>query len=308
MRILIVEDSPSDRQLLRVLLEARFQKESKFREADSLKTAVAYLKVGNIDCVLLDLTLPDSTGRETFEKLHEQFPSVPIVVMTNNRDRNLAVNLIRAGAADYINKNFTDEEDLFTRIMFAIEKDRNSIRVPPRDVETIKKLDSARASLRVAQQEGGSIDKPTYEMTRAVAELSRNMFTELQKINLQLGTFGAEQKALTKQVEILDKELLRGHSTKPSMRTQVDVLQHRLDSHESDIRELREDIDEERQSVVDLEKEQVALKQRSSIMTTKITGRTKIILAVIALISSLIGILGSVYGIQQFSTDKVQAK
>jgi CheY-like chemotaxis protein len=98
MKILIVEDSTSDRELLLELLQQYFMTEAKFREANSLSTAFDYLKRGDFDCVLLDLNLPDSTGWNTFHSLHDTFPSTPIVVVTHNKNPQLAVQLIREGA------------------------------------------------------------------------------------------------------------------------------------------------------------------------------------------------------------------
>ena len=147
MRILIVEDSPTDRQLLRFLLEDQFKEEAKFREAANLDTAFRYLRMGNIDCVILDLQLPDSAGRETFERIHAQYPHLPMIVMTNNKDRELALEMIQAGAADYILKSYTDPEELFRRIVFAVEKHRRTVRVPPESASTVHRLDQAQLNL-----------------------------------------------------------------------------------------------------------------------------------------------------------------
>ena len=130
MKILIVEDDSVQREVLRSLLEARFQQQAKLREADNLKTAFMYLDRADVDCVVLDLQLPDSDGRETFFALHEAHPEIPIVVMTNNLDRDLALAMIKGGAADYLIKNFTNDEEIYRRILFAIERQRRGERVP----------------------------------------------------------------------------------------------------------------------------------------------------------------------------------
>src|ERR1700744_4061072 len=154
MRILIVEDSATDRELLKYLLADKFMSEAKFREASNLATAVKYLDGGNIDCVLLDLQLPDSAGKETFEKLVSRYPDVPIIVMTHNKDRELAVSMIQLGAADYILKSYTDEEELFRRIVFAVEKHRRTVRMPAENAASIHKLERAQANLVTARKSG----------------------------------------------------------------------------------------------------------------------------------------------------------
>lgn len=130
MKILIVDHDSEQREVLRHLLEARFQQQAKLREADCLKTAFGYLARGDVDCIVLDLHLPDSDGRATFHALREQYPEVPIVVMTNNEDRSLALDMIKAGASDYLIKNYTNDEEAFRRILFAVEQQRRGLKVP----------------------------------------------------------------------------------------------------------------------------------------------------------------------------------
>lgn len=130
MKILIVEDDSIQREVLRQLLEARFQHAAKLREADNLKTAFAYLARGDVDCIVLDLQLPDSDGRDTFLTLHDKYPAIPVVVMTHNLDRELALDMIKSGAADYLIKNFTNDEEIFRRIVFAVERQRRGLKVP----------------------------------------------------------------------------------------------------------------------------------------------------------------------------------
>ncbi len=137
-RILIVEDSPTDRELLRYLLEDQFKNEAKFREASSLATAFRYLDQGNIDCVVLDLQLPDSAGRETFQKINERFPDIPTIVMTHNKDRALAIDMIKMGAADYVLKDYTNPDDIFRRIIFAVDRHHRTVRAPTEKVKAIE--------------------------------------------------------------------------------------------------------------------------------------------------------------------------
>ena len=145
MNILIVEDSPSDRGLLHYMLESRFPKEvSQFHEVSTLTKALEVLENQDIDCIILDLQLPDSTGRNTFLRLYERHFHIPIIVMTHNKDRQLAIDMVQAGASDFIIKNFTDEEELFHRIVLTIERHQAQAQKPQNeDVQAIlKKMDS----------------------------------------------------------------------------------------------------------------------------------------------------------------------
>ncbi len=245
MKILIVEDSPTDRELLRYLLEDKFREEAKFREAENLDTAIRYLSGGSIDCVVLDLQLPDSAGKETFLKLTARFPDIPIIVMTHNKDRNLALDMIKAGAADYVLKNYTDPEDIFRRIVFAVEKHRRTVRMSPDKVTSVHKLERAQANMLTAHQSGEhtAIQNTTIATTNAVADISRRMFTELQTITSQLAQNNARMEVIAKTTEVMEVEILKGVGGRPSMRSQVDILDHRIGEIErrfSDFRELTE--------------------------------------------------------------------
>jgi len=139
MRILIVEDNQNDRELLLELLQDHFMAQAKFRTASTLEGAFEYLNRRHTSlapdvpadepyfhCVILDLGLPDSTGRDTFMAIHEAFPSTPIVIVSNNKDQDLAVQLIREGAEDFILKDFSNSTALFRRILFAVERSNRS--------------------------------------------------------------------------------------------------------------------------------------------------------------------------------------
>ncbi len=81
------------------------------------------------DVILLDLSLPDSQGLETFVKIHSQTPTIPIVVLTGLDDEALVLNAMQAGAQDYLVKGQVNG-DLLTRTMrYAIERQRSEQRI-----------------------------------------------------------------------------------------------------------------------------------------------------------------------------------
>lgn len=122
MNILVVEDSSSDRELLIFTLQEHFQEEAHFREAATLKDAHSYLERGNVDCIILDLQLPDSAGLDTFLRVYTAYPQIPIIIATHNANLELARQLVRAGAEDVILKNFTHTTAIFRRILLATER------------------------------------------------------------------------------------------------------------------------------------------------------------------------------------------
>jgi len=308
MKILLVEDSPTDRELLRYLLDDLFRSEAKFREADNLETAFRYLESGGIDCVVLDLQLPDSAGRETFVKLNERFPDVPIIVMTHNKDRTLALDMIKAGAADYILKDYTNSEDIFRRIVFAVEKHRRTVRVMPEKANAVHTLERAKANMLSAHQSGEhqAIQSTTVATTSAVADLSKRMFTELQTLSNQLAEKRARDERVEKVLDSLETEILKGSGGRPSMRSSVDLLEHRMTTSERRFSDFKE-LTEKKLEATDEKTEKKIGEIRSNIKTTEDTqrlsavhiqqatmsNRTKVIIGLISFLGVIATTVGS---------------
>lgn len=288
MRILIVEDNPTDRQLLRYLLEDKFQNEAKFLEASNLGDAFRYLEGGNIDCVVLDLQLPDSIGRETFERLHRRFPDVPMIVMTHNKDRELAIDMIKTGASDYVIKSYTDEEDIFRRIVFAIEKHQRTVRLPPEKATSVHKLERAKADLLTAHQSGQhqAIQATTFQTTTAIADVASKLFTEMQSLSTKISQQNAQQDHIVKIVEKLEAEILQGSGTRPSMRSQVDLLEHRVTQTERRFSDFKELVDQKFEDLENDVKDAEATQRLSTVQVQqhKSSNRTKILLGILGLL------------------------
>ena len=108
IRILLVEDNAGDSRLLREILReiptAKFQ----LTQAERLAEALARLAAESFDLVLTDLTLPDSQGLETFQKIHAQARHTPVVVLSGVDDESLAITAVREGAQDYLVKGHLD--------------------------------------------------------------------------------------------------------------------------------------------------------------------------------------------------------
>jgi two-component system, cell cycle sensor histidine kinase and response regulator CckA len=74
------------------------------------------------DICLLDLSLPDSKGLSSLDVLIQQAPSLPIVVLTNTNDSELAVAAVRHGAQDYLVKRQVNQDVLVRSLRYAIER------------------------------------------------------------------------------------------------------------------------------------------------------------------------------------------
>ncbi|MCM1268058.1 MAG: response regulator transcription factor [Bacteroidales bacterium] len=116
--ILIVEDDNEINQMLRTLLQ---KNDYKTQSAYSGTEALLYLEKQTPQAVILDLMLPGMTGEELLQKIKERDPALPVIVASAREDVQTRVELLRAGADDYIVKPF-DTEELLARLEVALRK------------------------------------------------------------------------------------------------------------------------------------------------------------------------------------------
>ena len=95
--VLLIEDNEADAYLVCDALANSEPGRFKITQSDRLASGLACLSHENFDLVLLDLSLPDSDGFETFRRVRESSPSTPIVVLTGLDDYDLAIMTTRAG-------------------------------------------------------------------------------------------------------------------------------------------------------------------------------------------------------------------
>ncbi len=120
--ILLIEDNPDDALLLEVTLADVGSASFDLIHAETLADGLRELAGGAQDVVLLDLSLPDSHGFDTFARAHAQSPGTPIIVLTGLDDEEMAVQAVQRGAQDYLSKNQLDGQLLVRSLRYAIER------------------------------------------------------------------------------------------------------------------------------------------------------------------------------------------
>lgn len=126
--VLLVEDNPADTDLIREALDEAFLSPTLdvpalgLEHVPTLAKGLERLAAGSVDVVLLDLSLPDSQGLETFIRLQRAVPTVPIIVLSGLQDEERAVRAVREGAQDYLVKGQVDGVVLSRAIRYAIER------------------------------------------------------------------------------------------------------------------------------------------------------------------------------------------
>jgi signal transduction histidine kinase len=126
VRILLVEDDQGDARLLREMLAEAGAEPSDLVWSQCLDEALQRLNAEAFEVILLDLSLPDSQGLETFTSVHVHSPHVPIVVLTGLDDENTALRAVGGGAQDYLVKGHVDGQLLMRAMRYAIERQRLS--------------------------------------------------------------------------------------------------------------------------------------------------------------------------------------
>jgi PAS domain S-box-containing protein len=126
LKILIVEDNPADFVLVKACLKNISSPSPLIHNAKNLHEARAAVQLEVFDIILLDLTLPDSFGLETFHSLSVLVPSSAIIVLTGLADEKIALESLKLGAQDYLVKGEYNEALLGRSIRYAIERKYNN--------------------------------------------------------------------------------------------------------------------------------------------------------------------------------------
>ncbi len=121
--VLLIEDNPGDARLIQEMLEEDSHDHFRlWRQADRLSSGLDCLAQGDIGMVLLDLSLPDSYGLETFSTMFARAPELPIIVLTGTDDEVMALSAVKTGAQDYLVKGSVDSRLLQRAMRYAMER------------------------------------------------------------------------------------------------------------------------------------------------------------------------------------------
>ena len=123
-KILVIEEDPKDVRRIREWLHQPGENRFAVETTDRLSSGLKRLSVERYSLVLLNLRLPDSSGLETFQKVHKQIPGTPIIIQSNLHDESEAVTTVQQGAQDYLIKSDLDGKLLTRSIRYAIERQR----------------------------------------------------------------------------------------------------------------------------------------------------------------------------------------
>jgi len=152
--VLLVEDDEGDARLVEDELAERLPR-ARIARSRTLQEALSVLGPA-IDCVLLDLGLPDASGLDAVARLRSQAPAIPLIVLTGLADEAAGAAAVEAGAQDYLVKGNVDGDQLVRSISYSIARRQAE--------EAERELLLAEAQTReVARLERGLAPKPLLE-------------------------------------------------------------------------------------------------------------------------------------------------
>ena len=127
IRLLLIEDNSGDAKLTAIMLASAPGAIFQLETCDRLSTGLERLAQGGFNALLLDLSLPDSFGLETFERAHAAAPAMPIVLMSSLDDEQTAIRAVESGAQDYLIKGRIDSISLGRAVRFAVERQKKQM-------------------------------------------------------------------------------------------------------------------------------------------------------------------------------------
>jgi putative nucleotidyltransferase with HDIG domain len=164
-RALLVEDNPGDARLIEEML-ADVDRDVELVHCTTLASAIDRLAANSIEVVVLDLSLPDSQGIDTFARLQEAAPQVAVIVLTGNSDTREALRTVEEGAQDYLVKGRVDGETLMRSMDYARSRKESELQ-----------LRASRAQLR---ETNNQLLEMVYEVAEAMGRVveARDPYTQ----------------------------------------------------------------------------------------------------------------------------------
>jgi signal transduction histidine kinase len=137
-QILLVEDNPSDARLIEAYVEESSWTDTDgtptIRHVDRLASAVDS-RDDDVDAVLLDLDLPDSTGFDTLDTMLDAVGAEPVVVLTGLDDQQVGEEAVERGAQDYLVKGDLTPDLLGRTLRYAVQRERHQQELERRNEE-----------------------------------------------------------------------------------------------------------------------------------------------------------------------------
>jgi len=196
--VYVVDDDEGVRDSLQWLLEG---KDYRVRCYDSAETFLSRYDPREVACLIVDIRMGGMTGLELQDRLIERKSPLPIVFITGHGDVPMAVNTMKKGAMDFIQKPF-QEEALLTLVERMLEQARESFnehqntasreallaKLTSREAQVLERIVAGRLNKQIADDLGISIKTVEAHRANIMEKLNANTVADLLKIALGQAT------------------------------------------------------------------------------------------------------------------------
>jgi signal transduction histidine kinase len=202
IQVLLIEDNIAEARLLQEILKGSRIKEFRLSHVKRLRDALTLLAQEPFNVVLLDLSLPDSQGLDSLISLVKIVPQLPIVVLTNTNDDELAMAAVRQGAQDYLVKRHVNLDLLVHSICYAIERKQVAEELREMNERLENRVEERTTELMKAKE-------LNQLKTEFVSMLSHDFRNPLNTILLSAGLLEDSSDKLTKEQQLSYFQMIR---------------------------------------------------------------------------------------------------
>ncbi len=193
--VYVVDDDEAVRDSLQWLLEG---KDYRVRCFDSAESFLGRYDAREVACLIADIRMGGMTGLELQDRLVERRSPLPIVFITGHGDVPMAVNTMKKGAMDFIQKPFKEDEllalvermldsarDTFAEHQTAATRDALLSKLTSREAQVLERIVAGRLNKQIADDLGISIKTVEAHRANIMEKLNANTVADLLKIALR---------------------------------------------------------------------------------------------------------------------------
>ncbi len=187
--IYVVDDDEAVRDSLVWLLESKHYRVESFASADAFLAAYDADMAG---CLVLDVRMPGMSGLELYERLHDRHATLPVIFITGHGDVPMAVDALKQGAVDFIEKPFSDRQmlSLIENCLSDERESRDRVRqdadvarhldlLTARELEVLDLIIAGRLNKQIADELGISIKTVEVHRARVMEKMQARSVAEL---------------------------------------------------------------------------------------------------------------------------------
>ena len=192
--VYVVDDDEAVRDSLQWLLEG---KDYRVKCFDSSESFLSRFDPREVACLIADIRMEGMTGLELQDRLMERKSPLPIVFITGHGDVPMAVNTMKKGAMDFIQKPFKEDElvslvermlerakDTFAEYQSAASRDALLSKLTSREAQVLERIVAGRLNKQIADDLGISIKTVEAHRANIMEKLNANTVADLLKIAL----------------------------------------------------------------------------------------------------------------------------